>query len=312
LILDIFAAHAKTAEGKLQVEMAQQKYRLSRLTGLGKSLSRLGGGIGTRGPGETKLETDRRVIASRLTRLSAQIEELAKNRENTRKKRKEQGLPQVALVGYTNAGKSTWLNCLTKTEAKVLTADMLFATLDPATRRAVLPNGREVLVTDTVGFIHKLPHQLIDAFKSTLEEAAYADILIHVVDCSDPFFPDKMEVVYKTLAELSLSDKPVITVFNKADRIPELQSSLLPFKMHDEKAMAVVTGSAKTGEGTEKIFAAIESYYREHQIYYEGLISYDDTRIIEQIRRQGELLSEDYQPEGIYITAYLPPYFHLT
>ena len=217
LILDIFAAHAHTSEGKLQVEMAQLKYRSSHLIGAGKAMSRLGGGIGTRGPGETKLETDRRVIGRRISRLSSEIKEMQRVRMTTRKRRMGNRTPVVAIVGYTNAGKSTLINLLT--DSSVLSEDKLFATLDPTTRTCVMKGGQEVLFTDTVGFINKLPHQLIDAFRSTLEEAKYADVILHVADASDPELDMHLQVVYKTLRELDVTGKPVITAFNKCDLI---------------------------------------------------------------------------------------------
>lgn len=213
VILDIFAARANTGEGKIQVELAQLKYRATRLVGLRSSLSRLGGGIGTRGPGETKLEMDRRLIHQRIAQLKRELADVVTHRELTRNQRKRAGVPVIAIVGYTNAGKSTLLNTLTG--ADVLEEDKLFATLDPTTRSLTLESGQEVLLTDTVGFISKLPHQLVDAFKSTLEEAVYADMLIHVVDASNPDMDAQMYTVYDTLDKLGASDKPVITAFNK-------------------------------------------------------------------------------------------------
>ncbi|MCR5022823.1 MAG: GTPase HflX, partial [Lachnospiraceae bacterium] len=217
LILDIFAAHAMTSEGKLQVEMAQLEYRASHLAGIGKALSRLGGGIGTRGPGETKLETDKRAIRRRISSFRSEIKRLKESRNTGRQKRTQSGIPVAAIVGYTNAGKSTLLNRVTN--AGVKEEDRLFATLDPTTRLCSLPDGMEVLLTDTVGFISKLPHNLIDAFRSTLEEAKYADIIIHVVDASDPELDMHMDVVYQTLSDLGITGKPVITVFNKMDMV---------------------------------------------------------------------------------------------
>ena len=211
IILDIFAARATTSEGKIQVELAQLKYRLSRLTGLGRSMSRLGGGIGTRGPGEKKLEMDRRLIHARISQLKAELAQVQKHRELIRSKRKKDQMVVAAIVGYTNAGKSTLLNTLT--DAGVLEEDKLFATLDPTTRLLELPGGQNILLTDTVGFIRKLPHHLIEAFKSTLEEAKYADIIIHVVDASNPQKEKQMHVVYETLKDLGVKDQPILTLF---------------------------------------------------------------------------------------------------
>ena len=245
IILDIFAARATTSEGKIQVELAQLKYRLSRLSGLGRSLSRLGGGIGTRGPGEKKLEMDRRLINSRVAQLNRELKEVQMHREVTRAQRKRTGIPVVAIVGYTNAGKSTLLNKLTN--ADVLEEDKLFATLDPTTRVLELGKNQEVLLTDTVGFIRKLPHHLIQAFRSTLEEAKYADIILHVVDASNPQMDKQMHIVYETLRELEVTGKKVITAFNKTDRT-DIPQPLLDFKA--DKTLHI---SAKTGEGLEKL-----------------------------------------------------------
>src|SRR5690554_1330502 len=217
LILDIFAKRATTKEGKLQVEMAQLKYRSTRLVGLRNSLSRLGGGIGTRGPGEKKLEEDRRHIRERLSQLKREIGDLEKNRETARSLRSRSHIPIIAIVGYTNAGKSTLINRLTN--AGVLEEDKLFATLDPTTRNYTMESGQQVLFTDTVGFIRKLPHNLIDAFRSTLEEAKYADIILHVVDSSNPDAYKQMHIVYDTLANLGIRDKVIITAFNKQDKL---------------------------------------------------------------------------------------------
>ena len=217
MILDIFAAHAKTSEGKLQVELAQLRYRSSRLMGLGTAMSRLGGGIGTRGPGEKKLEMDRRLIKDRIAWLNRQLKEVVQNRDTMRKQRSRNHTPTVAIVGYTNAGKSTLLNALT--DAGILSEDKLFATLDPTTRGLELENGQKILFTDTVGFISKLPHPLIRAFRSTLEEAKYADMILHVVDVSNEHYERQMEVVYNTLRELEIGDKKVLTAFNKIDRM---------------------------------------------------------------------------------------------
>jgi GTP-binding protein HflX len=252
LILDIFAAHAKTKEGKIQVEMAQLSYRSSHLSGMGKALSRLGGGIGTRGPGETKLETDRRTIQKRMSRLRKEISSIKQVRETNRKQRQNNQVPVVSIIGYTNAGKSTLLNRLTK--ADVLAEDKLFATLDPTTRRCVLPDGKRILFTDTVGFISKLPHQLIDAFRSTLEEAKYADILLHVVDASDIDMEEHMQVVYETLSVLGISGKPIITVFNKSDLIPPQEKFL------DQRATKSIKISAKEKENMNALYEALEEF----------------------------------------------------
>ena len=231
IILDIFAARATTSEGKIQVELAQLKYRLSRLTGLGRSMSRLGGGIGTRGPGEKKLEIDRRLIKDRIAQLNRELKEVRQHRDITRAQREKNQMPVAAIVGYTNAGKSTLINTLTN--AGVLEEDKLFATLDPTTRVLELSGQQQILVTDTVGFIRKLPHHLIEAFKSTLEEAKYADIIIHVVDASNPQKEKQMHVVYETLKDLGVKDQPILTLFNKQDRIenPEILKDMKAEKL---------------------------------------------------------------------------------
>ena len=311
LILDIFAAHARTREGKLQVEIAQLKYRASRLRGMGEALSRLGGGIGTRGPGETKLETDRRVIQKRIKVLSDEIEAMKRVRDTTRKKRAAATTPIAAIVGYTNAGKSTLLNALT--DSDVLSEDKLFATLDPTTRTAVLPSGQEVLFTDTVGFINKLPHHLIDAFRSTLEEAGYADIIIHVVDASDPNAEMHCDVVYDTLRELNIIGKPVITVWNKMDLVANTGG---PFDavgapgespaFRDFRADESLHISAKTGQGIDALYAAIEKILREGRVYIDTVIPYSDSAVIAEIRKFGQLISEEYEAEGIHVTAHVP------
>ena len=298
LILDIFAAHARTKEGKLQVEMAQLKYRSSRLSGMGKALSRLGGGIGTRGPGETKLETDRRVIKSRIAALSADIKDLKRVRNTTRKRRMESALHVAAVVGYTNAGKSTFLNLLTG--ASVLSEDRLFATLDPTTRIFEMEHGQRLLLTDTVGFINKLPHHLIDAFRSTLEEAQYADFLIHVVDSADPNADLHCRVVYETLSALGITGKPILTVWNKCD-LPEADLTL-----RDPSADASIRFSARTGEGMENLTKVIGKILNESRAYLDTVISYQDQAQLALIRKYGELLSEEYLAEGIHIKAYVP------
>ncbi|MGX8729140.1 MAG: GTPase HflX [Lachnospiraceae bacterium] len=300
LILDIFAKRAQSSEGKIQVELAQLRYRSARLTGLGRSLSRLGGGIGTRGPGEKKLEMDRRLIGKRIAQLKDELAEVERHRDLTRTHRKGSGKPVVALVGYTNAGKSTLLNYLT--EANVLAEDALFATLDPTTRLFRLPTGREALLVDTVGFIQKLPHQLIDAFRSTLEEAAYADLILHVVDAANPRMDSQMEVVYATLTELGAGNKPVITVFNKTDLLESANNHLT-----DTRSVAAFLISARTGSGMEVLLTGIEEALLEGQELVEGLLPYTDAGLLARIREEGTLLLEDYQPEGIRIRAQLPP-----
>lgn len=298
IILDIFAARASTSEGKIQVELAQLKYRLTRLTGLGRSMSRLGGGIGTRGPGEKKLEVDRRLINSRIAQLNRELREVEKHREITRGRRTRQQMPVAAIVGYTNAGKSTLLNHLTG--AEVLEEDKLFATLDPTTRMLELPGRQQLLVTDTVGFIRKLPHHLIDAFRSTLEEAKYADIILHVIDVSNPQADKQMCIVYDTLRTLGIQGKTIITLFNKQDRMNGSEG------MRDGRADHTLRISAKTGEGLEELKLLLAEVLREGKQYMEEVIPYQKSGIIEQIRTQGELLSEEYLPEGTLIRAYVP------
>lgn len=298
LILDIFAARASTSEGKIQVELAQLKYRQSRLTGLGVSMSRLGGRIGTRGPGEKKLEMDRRLIKSRIAKLNQDLKEVKSHREVTREQRSRNHMPVVAIVGYTNAGKSTLLNKLTG--AGILAEDKLFATLDPTTRGYKLESGQEILLTDTVGFIRKLPHHLIDAFRSTLEEAKYADIILHVVDTSNPQMDEQMYIVYETLYNLGVQNKPTITAFNKIDRVEEETT------LRDFKADKIVRISAKTGEGLEQLLESIESILREQKIAIEKVYEYKDAAKIQLIRKYGELISEEYTETGIAVKAYVP------
>ena len=279
LILDIFAARAVSSEGKIQVELAQLKYRASRLSGLGTSLSRLGGGIGTRGPGEKKLETDRRLIRTRITQLKRELEEVRQHRELLREGRKRSKIPVAALVGYTSAGKSSLLNALTGSE--ILADAMLFSTLDTTTRSLTLPDGQEILLTDTVGFINKLPHHLIDAFRSTLEEARYADYILHVV-------------------ELKVEDKKIVTLLNKQDKL------LAPMVVKDFRADASLAVSAKTGQGLEDLKNLLSSWMMEGKIYIERLYPYDKAGTISLIRGYGILLEEEYLPEGIRVKAYVP------
>ena len=298
VILDIFASRATTSEGKIQVEVAQLKYRSTRLTGLGTTLSRLGGGIGTRGPGEKKLETDRRIIRDRISRLSKDLEEIKNHREVARQNRSRTAVPVAAIVGYTNAGKSTLLNYMT--DAGILSEDKLFATLDPTTRAMNLPNGEKILLTDTVGFINKLPHHLIDAFRSTLEEARYADYILHVVDTSNPQMELQMQVVYDTLRELKVEDKKIVTLLNKQDKL------LAPMVVKDFRADASLAVSAKTGQGLEDLKNLLSSWMMEGKIYIERLYPYDKAGTISLIRGYGILLEEEYLPEGIRVKAYVP------
>ncbi len=298
LILDIFARHATSREGKLQVELAQLRYRAARLTGLGRSLSRLGGGIGTRGPGEKKLETDRRLIRARIGHLKRELGEVVRHRELIRAQREKSSRRIAALVGYTSVGKSAIFRTLTG--ADVLEDAKLFATLDTTTRMIQLPGRQEILLTDTVGFIRKLPHHLVEAFRSTLEEVCCADILIHVVDSSSTQMEAQMQVVYETLAELGAGDKPVITVFNKQDLLPERQS------FRDFRAEKCIPGSAHTGEGMEELKDAVSEILRAQKIYIERLYPYDRAGVIQLIRKKGELIEEAYQPDGILVRAYVP------
>ena len=298
IILDIFAARATTSEGKIQVELAQLKYRMSRLTGLGRSMSRLGGGIGTRGPGEKKLEIDRRLINDRIAQLNRELKEVKRHREITRAKREKNQMPVVAIVGYTNAGKSTLLNHLT--DAEVLEEDKLFATLDPTTRVLELPGHQEVLLTDTVGFIRKLPHHLIQAFRSTLEEARYADYIFHVVDASNPQREKQMHITYETLDDLEVKDKTIVTLFNKQD----LRTDDEP--LHDFRADYTLNISAGKNEGLDELKELFAEILRENKVYIERVVPYDKAGIIQLIRKQGELISEEYVAEGIAIKAYVP------
>ena len=298
LILDIFAARAVSSEGKIQVELAQLKYRASRLIGLGNSLSRLGGGIGTRGPGEKKLEMDRRLIRERISRLKKELREVEQHRELIRTQRKDSNLKVAALVGYTSAGKSSLENALTG--AGILEDAMLFSTLDTTTRALELEGKQQVLLMDTVGFIRKLPHHLIEAFKSTLEEAKYADIIIHVVDASNPQMDTQMYVVYDTLRQLGVEGKPIITLFNKQDK---LESPQMFRDLHADYTFAV---SAKTGQGLDELKGALLDIIRQDQIYVERLYDFSEAGKIQLIRKHGQLLEEEYVAEGIAVKAYVP------
>ena len=288
LILDIFAKRAVTSEGKIQVELAQLRYRSARLVGLRSSLSRLGGGIGTRGPGEKKLETDRRLIRNRISALKQELSQVEKHRELIRSRRAVGNLKTAAIVGYTNAGKSTLLNTLTG--ASVLSEDKLFATLD---------DGQQLLLTDTVGFIRKLPHNLVEAFKSTLEEAKYADYIIHVVDASNPQAEMQMHIVYETLKELGALGKKTITLFNKQDRVSGES-------FRDLRADHTLKISAQTGEGLEEFKQLLSEILAEGQIYMERLFPYSEAGQIQLIREYGQLLSEEYTEGGIAVKARVP------
>ena len=294
----IFAAHATTSEGKIQVELAQLRYRAARLVGLRSSLSRLGGGIGTRGPGEKKLEMDRRLIHERIGQLKSELEDVKRHREVTRKQRDRKYTLSAAIVGYTNAGKSTLLNTLTG--AGILAQDKLFATLDPTTRGLKLASGQEILLTDTVGFIRKLPHHLIEAFKSTLEEARYSDIVLHVVDASNLQMDTQMYVVYDTLRQLEIGDKTVVTVFNKMDQVEQ------PETLKDLHSDYQVQISAKTGAGLDELKDILEMILRNRKIYLEKVFSYQEAGRIQTIRKYGQLLKEEYREDGIYVEAYVP------
>lgn len=298
LILDIFASHAVSSEGKIQVELAQLRYRASRLAGTNTALSRLGGGIGTRGPGEKKLEVDRRRIRERISRLKKELKDVEKHRELVRAQRKSSGIKVAALVGYTSAGKSSVENVLT--HAGIIEDEMLFSTLDTTTRVLDLDKKQKILLTDTVGFIRKLPHHLIEAFKSTLEEAAYADIIIHVVDASNPQMETQMQVVYETLQELGIQGKPVVTLFNKQDKVG------VPGETRDLRADYSIPCSARTGQGMEELKRTLSEIIRRDHIYIERLYSFEEAGKIQLIRKKGQLLSEEYEADGIAVKAYVP------
>lgn len=289
LILDIFAMRAKSGEGKLQVELAQLKYRLPRLRGLGNELSRTGAGIGTRGPGESRLENDRRHIRRRISALEQQIKELKKHRSLIRERREKDGVVTAALVGYTNAGKSTLLNLLTGSD--VFAEDKLFATLDPTSRAIVLEDNRKILLVDTVGFIRKLPHNLIEAFKSTLEEAVVADILIHVIDASNEERDNHISVVESVLAEIGVSDKPVIGVFNKCDKTDE---ELIINNKYD----ANVCISAKYNKNTDKLITAISEVAPGRKQRVRAIIPYSEGSLVNELHEHEKVISEEYSENG--------------
>ena len=297
LILDIFAQRARSSEGKLQVELAQLKYMLPRLTGKGVELSRLGGGVGTRGPGETKLESDRRHIRRRISALREQLEQVEKRREQVRRRREKDGVITVALVGYTNAGKSTLMNLLT--QAGVLAEDRLFATLDPTARAQKLPGGKTVMLIDTVGLVRRLPHHLVQAFRSTLEQAAEADIILNVCDASSPEARVHLDVTETLLAELGCGDRPVIPVMNKCDLVPAL--------MDMPAAGNVVRISALHGKGIDSLLAAIEEALPVKMQVAELLLPFEQAGLAARIRREGEILEEEYVPEGLRLRASIPP-----
>lgn len=297
LILDIFAARAKSKEGKLQVELAQLKYMMPRLMGRGTELSRLGGGIGTRGPGESKLETDRRHIRRRIDNLEEQLDEVEKHRDQINRRRQKDGVITVALVGYTNAGKSTLMNYLT--QAGVLVKNMLFATLDPTARALKLPHGTTVMLIDTVGFVRRLPHHLVQAFRSTLEQAATADIILNICDASNPEAQVHLEVTKSLLAELGCEGRPIIPVFNKCDMLPTI--SIVPFVGN------AVRISASSGEGVDKLLAVIEENLPVKTKRVKLILPFAQSGLAAQIRRDGKVENEEYVETGLMLTAQVSP-----
>ncbi len=297
LILDIFAQRAKSREGRLQVELAQQKYRLPRLMGQGTSLSRLGGGIGTRGPGETKLQSDRRHIRRRINYLEEQLKEVSERRGVMRKERTKKGLPVIAVVGYTNAGKSTLVNALC--DADVFAMDMLFATLDPSVRKLVTPEKQDFLLVDTVGFIKKLPHDLVEAFKSTLEEVVYADLLLHVVDGSSPEADSQIAVVEGIIKELGAEGRPQYLVVNKID-LAENETYVT------RKYPRTYYTSAKTGEGLESLRNAITEFFTRVEKKFELIIPYSDGKKLSYLHDNGTILEEEYRAEGVFVKGRIP------
>lgn len=296
LILDIFAQRARSREGKLQVELAQLEYLLPRLTGRGRFLSRLGGGIGTRGPGETKLEVDRRTIRSRLARIRRELEKLEERRALQRQKRQGIPIPTVSLVGYTNAGKSTLFNALTG-DATYVSARM-FATLDPLVRKVELESGQEILLSDTVGFVRKLPHSLVAAFHATLEETLEADLVLHVIDVSHPRFRELRRTVYQVLDEIGFGGAPILEAYNKLDRV-----SLLP---HLETPYPWVAISARTGEGVEALRKELEELVSRNYRKVSLTIPFDRGEIVARLRERARVDSEEYRADGIHLQASLP------
>lgn len=301
VILDIFAARANTREGKIQVELAQLKYRAARLVGLRNSLSRLGGGIGTRGPGEKKLEMDRRLIHDRIGQLKEELKDVERHREVQRQQREKAHTQVAAIVGYTNAGKSTLLNHLT--DAGILAEDKLFATLDPTTRSLKLPSGQEILLTDTVGFIRNLPHHLIKAFRSTLEEAALADVILHVCDASGAEFADELKITDDLLTELGASGKPVLLVFNKCDLIADGEQKMLLKRIADQGGCESVFISAKTGEGMEEFTEKLERIASEGRSRAEFLIPYSDGGAVNLLHALAHDVQTEYVEDGVRVIA---------
>lgn len=296
LILDIFAARARSKEGRIQVELAQLKYSLPRLGGKGTELSRLGGGIGTRGPGETKLESDRRHIRRRIEALSAELKEIEKRRIRMRSRREKTGIESVAIVGYTNAGKSTLMNTLTN--AGVLAQDKLFATLDPTARALTLPDGRQVMLIDTVGLVRRLPHELVEAFKSTLEEAAAAHVILNVCDASSPECSEHLEVTQKLLKELGCESTPVISVMNKCDLVDNI---------YDMPAIGkTVMISALQGKGLDRLLKEIEKALPKTRSRAKVLIPFSSGAQAGRIRTEGVVISEEYTPDGILMDGIIP------
>jgi len=297
LILDIFALHAKTGEGKLQVELALLKYTTPRLTGKGIQLSRQGGGIGTRGPGESKLESDRRHIKRRMDALEDELEILEKNRSVQRKQRDKSGLYKIAIAGYTNAGKSTFLNYMTG--AGILAENKLFATLDPTTRKYELPSGNEILLTDTVGFIRNLPHHLIKAFRSTLDEVSYSDCVLVMIDASEPECHEQLSVTERLLEDLGASGKPILYVYNKCD----VESEVMPKIKQDAGDNNVFFISSLTGEGIDKLVARIEEFVNDGKTNETFLFPHNDQSLINVLYKNAVILDTEYLAEGVKISA---------